>query len=253
MFMMEAITMVTPVSSELVNTKSLLLDGVDEYIVSPYTSDIDFSGTQGFSWCWWFKRDTSKTSNQQFIDNRTSGGVNHGQMIFFDDGADKLRVIIKDSSGNTISVFSSTAITDANWHHAAFTYSGNQSNTGVELYLDGAGAGKTSPTGTISASTSNTEDMRVGRNVSDGNAFKGNIDNIAIYDRELTAAEVSAIYSGGTPPNLVKLATSTSMVRWYRLDDGVFGTDYTFADNSRGATAATSVNIEIGDLVTDSP
>jgi prepilin-type N-terminal cleavage/methylation domain-containing protein len=77
------------------------------------------------------------------------------------------------------------------WHHVAFTWNGN-SATSI-LYLDGVKYGVTVQ---ASASTGFLGNANIGGTVV-GNYFSGLIDDVRIYNRALSAAEISALYNGG--------------------------------------------------------
>ncbi|HTN17065.1 MAG TPA: LamG domain-containing protein, partial [Chitinophagaceae bacterium] len=84
------------------------------------------------------------------------------------------------------------------WHHLAFVYDGIST---YELYIDGVlSLSSSGPCGSMAA---NIGQMLIGQN------YTGDIDDILIYNRALTATEVSTLYrisgfccTGGTPPPL---------------------------------------------------
>jgi len=87
------------------------------------------------------------------------------------------------------------------WHHVAGTYDGSK----VQLYLDGKPSGNSAPfTGTIAPmapgsyiSMGSEEGMTSRQAAVAGRYFKGLIDNVAIYNRALTAEEIQADYNAG--------------------------------------------------------
>jgi hypothetical protein len=85
---------------------------------------------------------------------------------------------------------SGITVNDNNWHHIAGTYDG----TTLIIYVDGISRGTNVITDTISYGSGGAA---IGR---DGNAddsyFPGIIDEVRIYNRALTAAEVSELYNG---------------------------------------------------------
>jgi hypothetical protein len=61
------------------------------------------------------------------------------------------------------------------------------------------------------------------------NTFIGYLDEMAVYDKELSAAEVTAIYNGGVVPNdLRALSSDPNLVGWWRMGDQ---SDQTFSYN----------------------
>lgn len=85
------------------------------------------------------------------------------------------------------------------WHHVAVTVKrgGPQLNGIIHYYFDGNSAGTAVPLPLYSLA--NDGPLRIGANGPDnpGGFFKGDIDEVAIYNRVLTAAEVEGIYNAG--------------------------------------------------------
>lgn len=94
------------------------------------------------------------------------------------------------------------------WHHIVTT----AGPSGSILYIDGNFAGSNT---TPAVLTDSSNQFWVGDNPdSAGRAWDGDIDDVAIWHRELSAAEVSAIYQAGTdaqnPQSLGELIIATS-------------------------------------------
>ena len=71
------------------------------------------------------------------------------------------------------------------WSHLATTYDG----TTLRLYLNGALSGSTSVSGSIRTSSGQ---LRIGGNSRGGRWFAGQIDEVRVYDRALSSAELQA-------------------------------------------------------------
>ncbi|HVZ87142.1 MAG TPA: LamG-like jellyroll fold domain-containing protein [Polyangia bacterium] len=89
-------------------------------------------------------------------------------------------------------LLSGTAPTDGNWHHVAYIYDG----TNDKMYLDGSlfasATGVTHQTGTVTSAFIGTYDTNRDE------PFVGSLDDIRIYNRALSAAEVSAMAGGSS-------------------------------------------------------
>ncbi|MGD9695173.1 MAG: LamG domain-containing protein [Thermoleophilia bacterium] len=79
------------------------------------------------------------------------------------------------------------------WTHLAMTYDGGA----VRLYRDGVLVSTTRSTGALRTSTSA---LRIGGNPVRGDWFRGVIDDVRIYNRALTAAEIRADRRGAVAP-----------------------------------------------------
>ncbi len=82
----------------------------------------------------------------------------------------------------------SPAIPNADWHHVVITH--NASNSAVVFYVDGVVARST----TAAWSTDNVGTFNIGSRVGGFN-WNGSLDDIRIYNRALSAAEITTIYN----------------------------------------------------------
>lgn len=97
----------------------------------------------------------------------------------------------------------STAVNDGMWHHVAVTYDPTLSSDMFKLYIDGsqAAAGNLN----TPVNTSSVTPVLIGCRNDSINYFPGDIDEVRIWDRALTATEISANKSAelcGTPSGL---------------------------------------------------
>jgi hypothetical protein len=84
---------------------------------------------------------------------------------------------------------------DGAWHHLAGTYDG----VTVRLYVDGVEQGTGTPaTSAINYALADNNTFRIGgyRSSCVDFLFTGDIDEVQIFNRALTAQEIAAIYSG---------------------------------------------------------
>jgi len=103
--------------------------------------------------------------------------------------------------GNVAGVYSTTAINDNAWHHVAITR--NASTGLVQIFVDGVLEATGSPndpafTATINRLTTfgvnnNFSNDAAGSDLADTRYFRGQLDDLRIYDRVLTADQVAAV------------------------------------------------------------
>jgi hypothetical protein len=97
-----------------------------------------------------------------------------------------------DNAGGCVDEITGGAnICDNAWHHVVATRSGSLPSV-FKLYVDGSlvatsnNAGNTLPTLTR---------FFVGRNHDGGSPFEGQLDDVRVYNRELSADDVTALYN----------------------------------------------------------
>ena len=166
------------------NNHSVDFDGVDDFI--QLGEPISYTQHTISTWVKVSDSDASKT----IIDARDAN----------DDG---IRIFLTSAEVvtyqlNTSDITSGSAISVDEWHHIVATYDG----TTQKLYIDGSLVSSATTSQTISTTTN----AEIGaRNFSDrANEFLGKIDELAIFDRALTADEVTAIFRIKYGANLVQ-------------------------------------------------
>ena len=82
-----------------------------------------------------------------------------------------------------------TALVPPGWHHLAYTFDGNTHR----LFVDGAGPAASS---TTQAPTGAVASARLGADFDNTEYFAGQLDDVRIYGRPLSAAEVAALSDG---------------------------------------------------------
>ena len=78
------------------------------------------------------------------------------------------------------------------WHHVVGTWDGTTGTNGMKLYIDGSLVGQRTST---QSSTGVSDTIRIARNSS--TYYKGSIDEVKVYDKELSATEVLKNYNNG--------------------------------------------------------
>src|SRR3989344_6146043 len=172
------------------NVSSILFDGTNDFLDVPHDSELDVDEATVSAWIYMASDISAGTKNivrKGHFSNRVFG-------LDIDGGTKKIRgfVVLGATGGAANIVNGSTALSVAAWHYVAMTYDG----TNVRVYVDGVLDGTSAvASGTIS---DNTLSVRIGgQPLADPGgalAFKGNIDEVRIYDRELTLPEIEALH-----------------------------------------------------------
>ncbi|MDD5031576.1 MAG: polysaccharide deacetylase family protein [Patescibacteria group bacterium] len=110
-------------------------------------------------------------------------------------------------TNNTSYLYSNRALTANNWHFVTFTYKNGER----KIYIDGILEKSDVPAGAILNST--TYPTIIGRTQNASDYFKGKIDELRIYNRVLSEAEMQGLYTGDIVPQCTQNSD---------CDDGLF-------------------------------
>lgn len=225
-------TLDTPIT----NTHSIQLDGIDDYIdfgnVNIFERTDAFSGS-----CWVFNEGASV--NQYIIAKRNAS--RKGYVLYFNSSG-ALVFIMGPGPGSNISQVVAAAPSTNTWNHLAFTYDGSSTRAGVKLYVNGALQslnyyGQSTITGTIK--DPNTPFQISGEAGSTDNVLKGKVDEVAMFNSELSAQQITSIYNNSTPGNILPL----NPVSWHRFESlTTNGGVVTTADSSGNGLTGTVKN-----------
>ena len=193
------------------NTNALSFNGSQHINVG---EDINstFQGAFSFSCYIWFNNIDG--SFQSFL---TSGFPVQAYIV---SGAVQM-YLSSTNSNSTETLPTSSTLTAGEWHHVAFTRSGNGANSENKIYLNGGVADVTDTSNTtIPLSTS---PINIGASTNPAGStslyFNGKIDEVMIWNTVLTQGEVQsyadAVGSGSIPdPNAI-----TGLQMWNRMGD----------------------------------
>jgi len=139
-----------------------------------------------------------------------SGGG--GEQFVLDSGAGgDLRFFVRNAAGNTSGATSAFAAADSHWHHVVGVC--DEAGGTVKLYMDGqllATGAITPGSGLLSSSMPMTIGARDAGNsnpVGYGYQFLGQIDEVAIYNRALSANEIQSHYlASGIGPIITQVS-----------------------------------------------
>ena len=165
---------------------------VADAVTVPDNAQLDL-GDGPFSYELWFALDESLGTSDQMLLNR---GTNAPNIALH--GASRRMVLSKGGFGPLFRGSTVIAASGA-WHHLVVTRSAAGAGN-TKIYLDGVAETVTavSPATTLA---NNSEVLTFGRkNVGPIERWGGKLDEIAIYRRVLSAAEVSSHYSAGVNP-----------------------------------------------------
>ncbi len=157
--------------------QALMFDGIDDYV--DCTNNVKFDAiTNNLTVAAWIRVDRFDKNYQAIV----TKGDSSWRIARNGTGDD----IQWRGNGPTpsLEVVSQAVVNDGQWHHVAGTYDGAT----ARLYVDGVLDGSMATTGVI---TKNTAPVLIGSNSEKaGRLWAGSVDDVRIYNRALTEAEV---------------------------------------------------------------
>ena len=193
------------------NTKSLLFDGIDDYIELGSISHLQ-NATE-YSISSWFK--TPFNNLYQVIYSWDDGADGYLQLLLISDGS----FIVYNNRTSTAYGLSATGLVSADtWYNALVVFDGSGATNAdrLKLYINGNPISLTF-TGTVPTQTGTMLIQTMWLGASTGFNFwglEGNIDEVSIFDRVVTPSEIVTLSTAPTE-NL----TSLNPIAWYRNGD----------------------------------
>jgi len=196
---------------------SVLLPGANEFITMGDVLGFEYDEACSFSV--WFKT-TYAASNQTLLSKQTGAGTWRGYNFYLTPGGN-LRIDWNSNSGGANVVAGNTNVggwNDGNWHHGCLTKGVLASAASFTFYLDGGVEPWTATLDALTGTILTATDFQVGARDVPGSEreFEGNLCECSVYDKELSLAEVQALYNAGVPKNLLTLDTASDLVAWWR-------------------------------------
>lgn len=215
------------------------LDGINDYVNIPTFGASFSSPSSAHSYSAWVN--TIGNGYNILIQN---GNTGMGTMMGFQNS--RLNMWYR---GGNVSVQSTATISNNVWVHIASTYDGSGT---IKLYINGAldstFTGKTWIDGGGACATNIGSYQRFNVGLDPTLFFNGKIDEVGVWNRALTEAEVTELYNGGAGKQYVAPAPTSIITTGLvmNLDAGntlsYAGTGTTWTDLSGNANNGTLVN-----------
>ena len=166
---------------------------------------------------------------KRLVDKTIVGTTVQGYSLFLRDGF--LGFQLANGLGSGID-YISTALTafvaDGAWHHIAVTVDRmNENLTGGKFYVDGNEVDQFDPTNQA-GSLANASPLRLAvRSSSLTEYYRGALDEVELFHRVLTPAEIQGIFRAGSSGKCKCVDPPPAMEAWWRLDEtsGTTATD----------------------------
>lgn len=195
---------------------SLIFDGVNDYV--DLGNNFNFERTSPFSMSFWIYQNAISGSQILFSKrlNTTVAGIQLGIL----SGRPEL-FLVNTQTTNQIRAQAPTALNFAAgvWNHLVVTYSGSSAASGVKFYQNNILGATAITTDNLTASILTATNAYMGAIGTTG-YFNGIMDEVSIWNTELTAAQVNEIFNGGHPKDLNTHSAYSSLLSWWRMGDG---------------------------------
>ena len=198
--------------------KALNFDGVNDYVNLGSGDIMSSNATLSL----WFKM--SPISDYKFLFSTKSNETDRLSVFTATNG----RIVIQVLNGSNNAYVTTLDYDDNKWHHLVFVRNGNTITNGI-LYIDNNPVGIASWGNFGSDSTNNVIGIY---EQTLSYPFNGLIDDVRVYNRALTAAEIQALYKSGQ----AKFASpsGTGLVGYWSMDEGSgsYATDFSGKNNA---------------------
>jgi concanavalin A-like lectin/glucanase superfamily protein len=166
----------------------LSLNGSSQYVTIPTSSSLSQTGDLTIEA--WVNLTNYTNTNEIVAKTVGSGATNTTYDLRTQASTGDLQFLGYDTALRTVT--SSVPVGTGGWHQVAVTKTGGTAT----LYIDGLVEGQ----GSVGTTSSNSNDLKLGArdDLNSSNFLTGDIDEVRIYDRALSSAEINGDYAAGT-------------------------------------------------------
>ena len=173
--------------------KAASFDGLTQFATIPDSASLNPSGS--LSLMVRVKSSNSVQANRGVAGKWNGNGFGGTEQYVFIVQGEQMGFALRANGTDQLELHDTTSFTDGAWHSFAFTWDGAT----AKLYRDGAIVDESPFTGVIFTHSSPFEIGRyaggLGTGPSGGNLFEGEIDDVHLWDRALSAEEVGAYHT----------------------------------------------------------
>ncbi len=208
------------VGAQTTNAFEMTFDGTN-YFNAGNASSLNWGTGDGSVSCW-FKTSYNAPGVQDLVINGSYASGGKGYILYL-DSSERVGFYLDDNSSPS-GVLSTSSVNDGDWHHVV----GVRDSGTMKLYLDGSEiATGTDNTGNIDISDPLIIGAGQAFGGSVGNFFNGQIDEVAIFDKALTADQIKFdLYEPtalvGGVEKTADIENNTNLptpLAWYRMGD----------------------------------
>jgi len=178
------------------------LDGVNDYV--NVGNLFGFDGTTPFSISFIFKLNTNiaNYSIKYLVGNQTRTAFptnGTGAFLYTGDGGANNRLgFAMANNGNRLVVYIKNNLAINTFYHCVVSYNGNGLNSGLNTYINGVSEKLSVFSDSLTLPISSSSQLSTfGSTLGTSDFFNGVIDEVGVWDRALTAVDVTELYNAG--------------------------------------------------------
>jgi len=199
---------------------SLLFDGTDDYVSIPHSSNLSLTN---FTIETWVNPGQIKGDWQPLVTKEESDGWPRNYGMFITPNAMTVHFSFAATNGYNIYSNSQSSLILNQWNHIAMTYDGSS----LKFYLNGQ---LDASINTNAIPLQNTEPVKIGKEISAYTPFAGKMDEVRIWNKARTQAEIQADM---THP---LTGTETGLVGYWQFNENAGNTVTDLAVNDNNGT-----------------
>jgi hypothetical protein len=208
---------VTTGAEGIFSTSSFSFDGSDDYVEVQDNSDLYISDQLTIS----FWAVQPNDDEWELVVGNGGGWDDNGYHVMSHDSsqAGGYRFEVQNTGTGNKDVLDSNAVPNDEWHHITAVYTGTE----LKLYVDGSL--DTSMSATVDSIGDSSANLGIGYGLYSsygGTYFDGDIDEVRLYERALSAEEIEQLYLRGKPfhGNYTRTVNSGQNQEWDELEVG---------------------------------
>ena len=200
------------VSPPYTSTSSFSFDGVNDVFLTGLS--LAYTAVPNVTLSCWIKVNYTGVSahTSSYPVGINSSHPNGSPIRLHYNGSTSL-ILIQGQGGNT---FSTTNLNDGNWHHIAQTIQYDTGGTIFNVYIDGV---KEITDKLLYSHTPLTGDFVIGALTTNFGFFKGNIDEVSVWDSILSSDAITEIATGPNDLESLTNASSSNLKAWYKMGE----------------------------------
>jgi uncharacterized repeat protein (TIGR01451 family) len=223
-------------------------NGSDTGINVPADAAFDWDITDSFSIEFWMKRPGAPTGNEVIVGRQGSTHPKPHIWVGVGQWAGNVAAFcLYDTDGVGTCLTGETVVTGGNWHHIVAVR--DTVTNRIRVYVDGE-EDRSVESPSYSAGFDTTTPLNIGwLNLDDGYHFDGIVDEVALYDRALSADEIQQHYNNGEAGPGYCINPAIEIAKTPDMQAVVSGSTVTFTIAVTNTGDVTLTNVTVSDAL----